>query len=196
MTPPSFYFERIQKTLQEVAETEHEYLLRGGDRDVHTSFMPYQPADFLAIMSDVVAAANGEQFLDVGCGPGTKMRLAQEIFGLYPVGVEIDAEMARKARESFGAAVYTGDALTNYTDIYSTVDIIWLYRPFKDAVKEDELERLIMHRMKPGAILAGGHWEMNSSPKGWNTVVDDCETRGGATVVRGAWMKPGTITAA
>src|ERR1700722_2231215 len=165
MTPPSFYFERIQKTLQDVTETEHRDLLAGGDKDVHTSSMPYQPADFLAIMSDCVANARGKQFLDVGCGPGTKMTLAQQIFGLYPVGIEIDAEMAAVAKGWFGASVYEDDALAFPAHRYEGFDIIWLYRPFKDSVKEDELERLIMHRMKPGAILAGGAWESADNPR-------------------------------
>lgn len=180
-------FERIQKTLQEVAETEHEYLLTGGDKDIHTSFMPYQPADFLAVMSDVVANARGSQFLDVGCGPGTKMRLADEIFGLNVYGTEIDEAMAAVAKKRFGSKVCWHDALDTAA-LYDDMDIIWLYRPFKDATKEDELERLIMHRMKPGAILAGGAWEMAKPPGKWITIVDDWELR------RGAWQKPGKLS--
>jgi trans-aconitate methyltransferase len=186
-------FKRVQKTLQEVAETEHEFMLAGGDKDVHTSFMPYQPADFLAMMSDVVANARGHQFLDVGCGPGTKMRLAHEIFGMGVFGIERDTEMAFKARGLYGDCVVIGDALTQHASFYSTPDVIWLYRPFKDATKEDELERLIMHRMKPGAILAGGAWQMAKAPKGWITVVDDCESMLGVTSIRGAWQKPGNL---
>jgi SAM-dependent methyltransferase len=176
-------FDHIQAVLKYVEKTEHDYLLTGGDATVHTSFMPHQPADFLAIMSDCVASAQGGKFLDVGCGPGTKMLLAQEIFGLDVHGIELNPEMAAKANEQFPDRVITGDAL-NGDGLYTVQDIIWLYRPFKDGTKEDELERLIMHRMKPGAILVGGAWEMSDKPKGWHTVVDDWE------IGRGAWKKP------
>ena len=179
----------IQRLVNWVGETEYANLKLGNRLDpVVTPFMPWQPADFLGIMWDVMGEASGPVFIDVGCGPGTKMRIAAELLALEPFGVEIDVDMA-KAAKAWGH-VYKGDAL-NLTSIYARADIIWLYRPFRDAAREARLEQLIIAQMKPGAILAGGSWETDIPSLGWQPVVDDCiiSPDGKAQIWRGAWKK-------
>ena len=178
-------FEELQETVRYVQDTEHRYLAHGDRRDpVTLPFMPYQPAAFTGILLDCIPVLQGPNFLDIGCGPGTKMLLAESLFGLTANGIEIDPEMAILASYAH-ADIYLGDALA-HGNLYSDADLIWLYRPFRDPVKEDELERLVMHRMKPGAVLAGGQWQMEKPPRGWITVVDDWEDG----VKSGAWIKP------
>jgi SAM-dependent methyltransferase len=154
-----------------------------GDRHdpTYLPFMPYQIADFAAVMTDVVAETNGPKFLDVGCGTGTKMVLARELFGLEPSGIERDPEMACRAQNR--GHVMQGDAL-DFPD-YRVFDIIWLYRPFRDPDKESSLEGKIMAQAKSGAILVGGAWEICPQAVGWNTIVDDWDD-----MRRGAWQKP------
>lgn len=172
--------------LRELAEIEHEWLMKG--RAPHNrptlGWMPYQLADFVAIMVDCVQAADGVRFLDVGCGPGTKMAAASLLFGLKTDGIELDTAMAMKAAfVNTEGEVCNGDALYWDDGWYGDYDIIWLYRPFRDATLEKRLEDRIRFEMKPGAILAGGAWEA-PCPFSWIPIVDDWDTK------RGAWAKP------
>jgi hypothetical protein len=174
-------------------ETEHAHLELGARYDpVTLPWMPYQPADFIGIMWDCVAEADGRVFLDVGCGPGTKMRIARDLFGLVPHGIEIDGAMAESAGDH--GVVFHGDALTMPTieRVYAKAHIIWLYRPFREAACEAKLEELIIESMRPGAILAGGSWETDVAALAWQPVVDDCliSPDGSARIIRGAWQKP------
>jgi SAM-dependent methyltransferase len=172
----------IQRQIRWAQCEEHRLLMHGDRTDpTYLPFMPYQIADFTAVMVDVVAETTGPKFLDVGCGTGTKMVLARELFGLEPWGVEIDPDMA--ARAANRGTVVPGDAL-NFPD-YRVFDIIWLYRPFRQPGFQRNLETLIRREMKPGAILAGGAWEMCPGDDGWSTIVDDWDD-----MRRGAWQKP------
>jgi SAM-dependent methyltransferase len=187
----------IQRLVTWVTEIEYEHLKLGNRLDpVVTPFMPYQPADFLGIMWDVMGMTSGPVFLDVGCGPGTKMQIAESLFGLSAYGIEIDLDMAAQAKARFGgASVIQDDALTSEAALrlyYPSADVIWLYRPFRDVVHEKKLEDLIIANMKRGAILAGGSWETDLPALGWEPIVDDCilSPDGTMRIWRGAWMKP------
>lgn len=177
----------IQRTLRWVEDEEHRLLMHGDRRDPITlPFMPFQPSAFTAIMFDVVAETNGPIFLDVGCGTGTKMALAKEVFGLTPWGIEIDRPMADQADARFPWAVIAEDARRSICrSFYSQADIVWMYRPFRDPDAQTELEKFVMAEMKHGAILAGGKWQMDNPPP-WIPVVDDWDDH----IKCGAWMKP------
>lgn len=170
----------VQTALRDAMSTEHLHRSQGDRHSkVYTPWMPFPIGEFLSIMAEVVAEANGPRFLDVGCGPATKGALAREIFGLEIAGIEVDRAMAQVA--STHSAVFAKDAL-DYEG-YGGWDIIWLYMPFRDPILEAELERKIMREMKPGAILAGGGWETSDMTR-WIPVVDEWDSP------RGAWMKP------
>lgn len=176
-----------QRTIRWVMDEEHKLLMHGnrkGDAAM-LPFMPFQPAEFIAIMFDVLAETSGKIFLDVGCGTGTKMTLAQEIYGLTPWGIEVDVPMAQQAHARFPYAVIEGNALSSLCNtFYSSADIIWMYRPFRDPDHQGALEKIVMDRMKHGAILAGGKWQMDSPPP-WIPIVDDWDD-----TKSGAWLKP------
>ena len=187
-------FEDIAALVSDVQETEHKFLLHGPRHDpLYTPWMPYQPADFIGILWECMPELKGNWFLDVGCGPGTKMKIAETLFGLEVRGVEINHEMADEARKHFTepGVVCTGNAL-NYDGLGYQFDLIWLYRPFRDPVSEIRLEQRIMDAMKPGAILAGASWEIDPAALGWQTIVDDCliSPDGTSKIIRGAWQKP------
>ncbi len=185
----------------DVRNTELKYLLHGPRHDpITTPWMPYQPADFIGILWECLPEIDIPQpqsfltrkptFLDVGCGPGTKMDIAEQLFGLCSYGIEIDKEMAEIAARKYPLRAVQGDALEY--EGYAGYDIIWLYRPFRDIDKERELESRIISAMKPGAILAGGSWETDVPALGWTPVVDDTLTNpmGPGCIWRGAWQKP------
>jgi SAM-dependent methyltransferase len=183
--------------VREVQQTEHKYLLHGARHNpVTTPWMPYQPADFIGILWECLPELTGKVFLDVGCGPGTKMRIAQDLLGFDVFGVEVDEEMAAEARKVFKALrpnrIRTGDALGYSEHWYGDFDLVWLYRPFRDPFKEHDLEQKIMTALKPGAILAGSSWETDPGMLGWQPIVDDCliSPDGKSQIIRGAWQKP------
>lgn len=172
--------------IRDVQETEHKWLKQGDPASPVLPWMPFQPAEFCSILFECVPEMAGSWFLDVGCGPGTKLLLARDLFGLEAHGIEISSVMSLVARESFGPRVYTADALSMPPGFYTGYDLIWLYRPFRDRLLEEQLEVRVMDEMKPGAILAGAHWEICPADHRWIPVFDDWEIR------RGAWMKPQT----
>jgi SAM-dependent methyltransferase len=168
--------------IRHVQKTEHEWFAQGDPASPTLPWMPFQSADFLSIVFECVPELAGRNFLDVGCGPGTKMLLASHFYGLQAQGIEINSAMAAAAMPHGG--VFPQDALEMAPGFYQSYDLIWLYRPFRGQELEEKLEQRIMTEMKPGAILAGGSWENCPSEHGWLPVVDDWELR------RGAWMKP------
>ena len=133
-----------------------------------------------------VMRRGGNIVMTGNCGPGTKMLLAGHFYGLNARGIEISPEMALEAR--LHGEVVTGDALHVPDGFYGAFDLVWLYRPFRDQWLENELEVRVMKEMKPGAVLAGGAWELCPADFNWMPVVDDWELR------RGAWMKPRLVT--
>lgn len=209
--------QEIAKLAQYVMETEHQYNLTGDRNAMTLPFMPYQPADFIGILWECMPEITDSRphvhepvegmsrvgyrmplFLDVGCGPGTKMKIARDMFGFDVRGIEIDAGMAFEAAQALAdghAEIEHGDAM-GFTGEYENADLIWLYRPFRDPSSEYKLERHITSLMKPGAVLAGGSWEIDVATLGWHTIVDDCMVSpdGTAKIWRGAWMKPGEST--
>jgi SAM-dependent methyltransferase len=190
--------EGLSRLVREVQDTEGKYLLHGDRNDPErTPWMPYQPADFIGMLWEClpeIAYSKGRppSFLDVGCGPGTKMKIAQDLFGFDAAGIESDETMAAEAQREFGHHAICADALS-YSFYYGWFDVIWLYRPLRDSELETRLEASIVANMKPGAILAGGSWETDIPGLGWATIVDDCLTApdGSAQIWRGAWKKPG-----
>jgi SAM-dependent methyltransferase len=144
-------------------------------------WFPYPPADFIAMLAEAMPAAQGPRFLDVGCGPGTKLRLARAMFSLDVAGLEIAPEMAAAAREA-GLKVAENDARSWMG--YGAADIIFMNRP---VVPLGNLERHIMRLMKPGAILMSVNGTTSPGQSmGWPVVSEEY----GAGAVNGIWAKP------
>ena len=187
-------FGPLAALVKDVQETEHKFLLHGGD-EKRTSWMPYQPADFISIIWECLPQMAGKMFLDVGCGPGTKLQVASGLFGLDVRGIEIDPQMVLEARKRLGDRVIHADALNLPAGWnFSHFDLIWLYRPFRDPILETKLESRIVREMADGAILAGSGWETDPADLGWAPVVDDClhsPYDPDVKIIRGAWQKPG-----
>jgi hypothetical protein len=178
-------YEDIKNILAETMAEDIEWLSHGrvaGQKPdpVYNPWMPFQMADFIAIMAEVVSQSEGNKFLDVGSGIGTKIAVAQELFKLNAVGIEYDREMMKFAH-SKNRFTNLGDALL--FDRYHWYDIIWMYRPFRDPLSQAKLEHKVYENMKPGAIIAGA--ALTTPPNGFELVIDDWDTG-----CRGAWKKP------
>jgi SAM-dependent methyltransferase len=193
MTMPDF--ETSKKVLQYLFEEDHKWFLptRRTEPSPYLGYTPYQLADFIGVLSEITREASGNKFLDIGCGPGVKMKTAQFLFGYSVDGIEVNEDMAFAAATLNTAEdtdVWNEDALIAGTEgprtasgavelDYSRYDVIWLYRPFANPELESDLEQRIFAEMKEGAILAGGGWE-NRPPGSWNIVVDDFDLNRGA----------------
>lgn len=183
VTPaPDQQFQAAAAVIRDVQEEEHRWLRKGDARSPYLSWMPFQAGEFMSILFECVPQLYGRRFLDVGCGPGTKMQLARHFFGLEADGIEVSPEMAQAAQAH--GTVTCLDALKEApAGYYASFDLVWMYRPFRYKDLQFQLDCRVMKEMKPGAVLAGGQWEVCPGDLGWQPVVDDWELR------RGAWMK-------
>ena len=88
-------------------------------------------------------------FVDVGCGIGMKMVVADNWFTTY--GVEICPDLAAVA-QSFcrPESVTLGDALHHH---YSPYDIVYFYSPFTDGLKQKKLEETICRQIDTNALV-------------------------------------------
>jgi len=69
---------KIRELLDTVRQIERKWQKKV---DVPEMFAPWMPADvaqYLVLLIEAVAEAPGEKFLEIGCGPGTKMLLARD----------------------------------------------------------------------------------------------------------------------
>jgi len=173
---------KLQEILREANEDEWAFNLQGGDK-IRLGWMPFQMADFVAIMTEAVRETNGGVYLEVGSGIGTKMMVARYMFDLHVGGIEYDETLATICKQKNRGPVSIADALSIWDGAYELADIIWMYRVFRDTELQDQLEQRIYHEMKPGAIFAGA--ALQNAPKGWEIVVDDWDMGN-----RGAWKKP------
>lgn len=172
----------IQRVLNEAFEDEHAFNLQGSDK-IRLGWMPFQMADFIALMSEAVRETDGPVYLEVGSGIGTKMMVAKYLFGLYVGGIEYSETLATVARQKHRGPVTIADALAIFNGAYSHADIIWMYRCFRDDVLQRQLEQRIYEEARSGTIFAGAALE--SPPEGWITIVDDLDCGD-----RGVWKKP------
>jgi SAM-dependent methyltransferase len=130
--------------------------------------IPMPASDFLALAHAAYRVALARriggpfQFLDVGCGGGSKVLLAAGFFDAAD-GLEFDPGYAGAARALFEATGVTrcraiqGDAL-NFTG-YGDYDVVYFYKPMSDKAKLGELEDRIVAGVRPGTVLIAPYFE-------------------------------------
>ncbi len=93
------------------------------------------------------------RFLDVGCGIGNILLVAEQ-YGFDVFGFEKDEASCRFAMEILGKErVWLEDAWK--FEKYADFDVVYFFRPLPEAGPQSKLEQLIEDRIKPGAILIG-----------------------------------------
>lgn len=112
--------------------------------------------NYLNIADGPVLAANKKHnFLDVGCGIGNVLLVAEQFnFDVY--GLEKDEYPAQVAARLIGEDQIFQKDIWTYND-YGKYDIIYYFRPFSDREPQRKFEKLIEDRMKVGAILIANH---------------------------------------
>lgn len=170
----------IANTLGRARELDRKFLKTPSAGGQCTPWMPYDCAEFSMMLLEAIAEADSHTFLDVGCGPGSKMLIARDIFGLDAFGIDVIPSLIDEAHAS-GLHAGVADALA-YSD-YGRHGIVWLNRPYRDAELEAALEAKVWGQMAPGSVVICANLEA-PPPSDWLIVLDDWEVR------RGVWRKP------
>ena len=172
----------VRELLTEIRQVERKWQKQVdvGDEDMFAGWMPSDVAQFLVLLIEAIAEAPGRGFLEIGCGPGTKMMLARDLFGLDVSGFDRVPEYVVAAREQ-GLNVATCDAMR--FDAYERFDIVFFNRPFRDRAAQRELERLVYGKIRRGAVVICMNLETQPPGDKYLVVTDDWESR------RGVWLK-------
>ena len=175
-------------------------------REDAVHWMPFAIGQFVTLLTEAMMVAapamdrqvTGEtygspRFIDIGCGPGTKVRLAEALYGLNAYGIDIVPRFVHEA-QAHGAAVMLRDAfefpehgvpVTTDAWGYADFQIVYVNRP---SALQNELEPLIMERMAPDAVLMAVNWHNDPGKAGW--FCQHQEYGGPGSPVAGVWVKP------
>jgi SAM-dependent methyltransferase len=120
-------------------------------------FIPFPCGSFCDMLIEAsvyFGMDTNKRFLDIGCGPGTKLLMAKCFFDAY--GIEVIERFIEQGRV-FGLTerIFNADALL--FEQYADYDVLYFYRPFKEAVFQRQLEDRIYAHMKRGALLSPMH---------------------------------------
>jgi SAM-dependent methyltransferase len=168
----------IRSTIGAVVALDAEWRTSPAGRDDLSTYLPYMPTppwpDFVALLAEALPeAVTGDRFLEIGAGVGTRMMLAEAVFGLDVHGVERVPEYVKAARER-GLQVDEADALG--WDGYGGYDIVFFNRVFADQDSQARLEQQVYAGMKPGAVVIAANL-LAPPPRTWYPVLDDGEVR-------------------
>lgn len=132
---------------QTIMRLEAGWFTAHGD-DTGFDLHPLPMAEFLAGM-----AACGEpgSFLDLGCGVGTKLLVAH-MLGWQVTGVERHPDYAEAAMRLVPEAYVVVADVREQADL-TGYDVVFSYRLMVDVEAQHELNRLIVSRMRPGALF-------------------------------------------
>lgn len=184
----------VASVLRRAARLDREWLgkVAQGDeeRRLWTPWMPFSLGEFTMLLAESLAAYEpgadeNVTFLEIGCGPGPKLLVARDVFGLDAYGFDRVADYVAAAR-TLGLPADTGDAVTFAG--YGRAAITWFNRVARDAGIQAQIEAKVWRDTAPGSVVMCANLEA-PPPASWFPVVDDWEAR------RGAWMKPGQLTA-
>ena len=157
---------------RKVPETDRRY----------TPFMPFSKPALVALVAEalpaVTPACGDIRFLAIGCGPGSDLIIARDVFGMDATGFDRVPEYTAAAR-SLGLKADDADA--EHYHGYGAFQLTWFNRVARDAAIEQRIEARVWHGTAPGGVVIGANLE--APPPGWDVVLDDWEIR------RGIWLK-------
>ena len=129
------------------------------------------------------------RFLDVGCGIGNIMMLAKSSGFRVAHGIEFDKNHQKRFlyddinQAGSEVRVFWQDAM-KFTD-YGAYDVVYMYRPIHDYLKERKLERIVTGTMKKGAFFLANLCERN-----WGkTNMKWANAHNGRHLIDGIWRK-------
>ena len=127
------------------------------DKDQKHKWIPFPCGSFIDACLEAFFLTGGvvktKTFLDIGCGIGTKVMLADVLFDAH--GLELSEEYLKVAKLIGCRNVWQEDAM-EYEN-YGDYDILYFYCPFRDEFSQVKFEKFIYSQMKSGAILIPMH---------------------------------------
>lgn len=153
VNPPAPYcFETVQAA-GHVIRSMARVLLDGVEHPDVTRYHKYISLS-LPLFYAGMARVEGYRFLDVGCGIGDKVMLAQSL-GFDAYGFDYWEPYIGVAKRLQGRAVWVDDAFK--FEGYSGYDVVYSWRICRDHDEQDALNQHITSWMKPGsyAFLVG-----------------------------------------
>jgi hypothetical protein len=176
---------RIAGVIRTAARIEPEWqgrVTQGRDeRQQYTPWMPFSLPAFIALLAEAMPAADGDYFLEIGCGIGSKLLVARELFGLDAHGFDRVAEYVTAAR-TLGVDAEVADA-REYAG-YGKAHIVWFNRVARDPGLQARIERHVWAHVQPGAVAICANLEGRPPSGSWVPVLDDW-----ADLRRGIWQK-------
>lgn len=153
----------------------------GHDDPRSTPWMPFPLFDFIALVAEALPETAGDAFLEIGCGPGTRMLVAHELYGLDCHGIDRVPAYAEQAGKLLpagmpGVTAEVADALG--WDGYGKPDLIWFNRPFADPALQRRLEAQVWEDVKPGAVVIWANLEAPPPGSWWPVLVETGVPRG------------------
>lgn len=164
-------------------------------RDDAVHWLPFPIPQFISMLTDAVMAAPARwelhpgdkaatgparpTFLDVGCGPGTKIQLAQALFSLDGYGIDIVPAFVAEAQQSGVKAGLIDAFLFNSYDAF---DILFVNRP---STLQDDMEKIVCEAMASECVLIAANWRHDPAEFGLEPVAVEYERP-----VCGVWRKP------
>ncbi len=172
----------VRELLTTVRQIERQWQKKVdvGDQQMFTGWMPSDVAQYLVLLIEAIAEAPGKKFLEIGCGPGTKMMLARDLFGLDVTGFDRVTEYVAAAKEQ-GLDAWQCDAFD--CQAYGKFDIVFFNRPFRDRPTQAKLEKQVYSKIRRGAVVIAMNLETQPPGDKYLVVTDDWESR------RGVWLK-------
>lgn len=152
------------------------------EKALYTPWMPFQLFEFIPLLAEAVKELRDlESFTEIGCGPGPKMLVARDLFGLDPRGIDREQEYVAAAC-SLGLDARVADAGTWAG--YGWADVTWFNRVARDPGTEKLIEARVWQGVKPGGVVLCANLEA-APPRDWELILDDWADRR-----RGIWRKP------
>ena len=116
-----------------------------GDRGDGLHYQATAPKVFRAIVQALPASPGRLTFVDVGCGKGRTLILAEELGFRRVIGVEISHELVQTARANLrarGSEAYVQHVDALHVDFPDEDLLIYLYNPFGEQTLRGVLHRL------------------------------------------------------
>ena len=154
-------------------------------REDAVPWLPFPMPQFVTLLTEAMMVAtpspgglmvleepNTIRFLDVGCGPGTKIRMAEALFGVKGYGIDIVSRFVAEA-QAHGVKAIVKDAyelpakgvpMTTSSFGYEDFGIVYVNRPSSD---QDALEKYVMDSMRPDSVLMAVNWRNDPAKQGW-----------------------------
>lgn len=178
--------EAVAATMRRAVQLDQQWQRKVPEDDRrYTPWMPFSTPAFVALLAEAMPEAQpagGDiRFLDIGCGPGSKMLIARDLFGLDATGFDRVPEYVAAAR-SLGLDAHDADA--GHYAAYGRFQVIWFNRVARDAAIQARIEAKIWRDAADGTLVICANLE-DRPPSSWFPVLDDWDDR------RGIWVKPG-----